>query len=199
MRRSKIAAEHTRQNILDAALTLFDEQGYAHTSINAIAQHIGATRGAVYGHFANKEAILAALAEAEFNILFERNAAAIAGAHVWQNLADNIIAFLQDLRRCPVRLRLFRIIHQQKQSSDTMQALRQRHEAQWQAQCREAVARSKANGELPAHADADYLFFHISITIAGLLDHCLHADEHDPFETHIARTIRTTMNALQQQ
>lgn len=199
MRRRKTAAEHTRQSILDAALVLFDEQGYAQTSINAIAQKIGATRGAVYGHFANKEAILAALADAEFNTFFARNAAAIAGSHIWQSLADTLIALFDDLLRCPVRVRLFRIIHRQTQDSDTLQKLHLAHETQWQAQCREAIMRSKANGELPAHADADYLFFHLSITIAGLMEYSLHAAENDPFKTHIARTIRATMAALQQQ
>lgn len=199
MRRSKIAAEHTRQSILDAALVLFDEQGYAQTGINTIAQKIGATRGAVYGHFANKEAILAALVEDEFSRLHARNAAAIAGEHIWQDLADNIIAFLENMRSCPIRQRLFRIIHQQKQNSATLQALRQRHEAQWQAQCREAVARSKASGELLADADADYLFFHLTITISGLIEYNLcpmcptHTDPHN-----IARVIRTTIHALTQ-
>jgi transcriptional regulator ttgR len=38
MRRTKAEAEQTRNDILKAALILFDEQGYAQTSLSNIAQ-----------------------------------------------------------------------------------------------------------------------------------------------------------------
>ncbi len=48
------AAERTRVNIIDAALSLFSKRGYGHTSLEMIANELGMTRGAVYGHFKNK-------------------------------------------------------------------------------------------------------------------------------------------------
>ena len=53
----------TRQRILDSALHLFAERGYAGTSIRDIAEELGVTKAAVHYHFPSKEQIVAALLE----------------------------------------------------------------------------------------------------------------------------------------
>ena len=60
-RRTKEEAAATRESVLMAALDLFSEKGYSRTTFSDIAKRIGMTRGAVYWHFENKEALLAAL------------------------------------------------------------------------------------------------------------------------------------------
>ena len=77
MRRTKAEAEQTRHDILKAALILFDEQGYVQTNLSDIARKAEVTRGAIYWHFDNKEQIVAALAQAQFDDLMRQNAAAI--------------------------------------------------------------------------------------------------------------------------
>lgn len=47
--------------ILDAALKLFVQQGFAKTRIEDIAQRAGVTGGAIYRYFPNKDALLEAL------------------------------------------------------------------------------------------------------------------------------------------
>ncbi|MEM6459819.1 MAG: TetR family transcriptional regulator [Planctomycetota bacterium] len=47
-------AERTRLRVIDAALSLFSRRGYGHTSLEMIANELGMTRGAIYGHFKNK-------------------------------------------------------------------------------------------------------------------------------------------------
>lgn len=47
--------------ILDAATRMFIEQGYAPTSIDAIADKAQVSKRTVYGHFANKDALFAAV------------------------------------------------------------------------------------------------------------------------------------------
>lgn len=54
-------AEHTRQQILDAARDLFVERGYAGTSVRDIVSTLGITKGSLYYHFASKEELLSAL------------------------------------------------------------------------------------------------------------------------------------------
>ena len=54
MRRTKQDAHKTRAAILEAAETLFLQEGVAHTSLEQIARQAGVTRGAVYWHFKNK-------------------------------------------------------------------------------------------------------------------------------------------------
>jgi AcrR family transcriptional regulator len=51
----------TRQRILDVALELFGEHGYAGTSIADITKRLGMSKAALYYHFAAKDEILEAL------------------------------------------------------------------------------------------------------------------------------------------
>lgn len=53
-RRTKEEALETRNKLLDSAEYLFQSQGVSHTTLQDIAQHAGATRGAVYWHFKDK-------------------------------------------------------------------------------------------------------------------------------------------------
>jgi AcrR family transcriptional regulator len=48
----------TRQRVLDAARSLFDSQGYAETTIRAIAKAAGVSVGSVFTSFASKSEIL---------------------------------------------------------------------------------------------------------------------------------------------
>lgn len=56
-RRSKEEAAQTRQAVLDAARHEFATKGYAAASIVDIAERANVTHGALYHHFANKDAL----------------------------------------------------------------------------------------------------------------------------------------------
>lgn len=62
----------TRDVLIGAARTLFGQHGYDATSIEAILQASGVARGALYHHFATKEAL--------FDAVLDREVAAIANA-----------------------------------------------------------------------------------------------------------------------
>jgi len=53
-RKTREDTEQTRLNILNAALELFHEKGYARTTLEQIARKAGMTRGAIYWHFKDK-------------------------------------------------------------------------------------------------------------------------------------------------
>lgn len=55
----------SRRSILEAAAAVFGERGYDAASTNDIIARAGLTRGALYHHFPSKEAIAAALLEAQ--------------------------------------------------------------------------------------------------------------------------------------
>ena len=61
VRKSKEDAEKTRRAILEAALDVFSEKGYAKTTFDEIALRAGFTKGAVYWYFRNKADLVAAL------------------------------------------------------------------------------------------------------------------------------------------
>ena len=51
------ASTQSRENILRAALELFSKKGYNGTSIDAIAEEVEITKGAIYWHFKDKHAL----------------------------------------------------------------------------------------------------------------------------------------------
>jgi AcrR family transcriptional regulator len=61
----RLPPEQRREQLLDAALTLIVDQGYAGVSIEAVARLAGVTRPVVYDHFPNLGRLLAALVERE--------------------------------------------------------------------------------------------------------------------------------------
>jgi AcrR family transcriptional regulator len=63
--------ESTARAILDAARSLFVEEGYQNVSIRKIAEKIEYSPAAIYSYFASKDDIFLALAEEGFHILFE--------------------------------------------------------------------------------------------------------------------------------
>jgi len=63
----------TRQRIVDAALLAFARYGYRQTSMEAVAEHAGLSRQALYRHFETREALFAAVVE-------ELHASALAAA-----------------------------------------------------------------------------------------------------------------------
>ncbi len=54
-------APETRERILSAAISLFQERGFAGTSIRDLAERAGVTTAAMYYHFEGKDQILEAL------------------------------------------------------------------------------------------------------------------------------------------
>jgi TetR/AcrR family transcriptional regulator, fatty acid metabolism regulator protein len=71
----------TRDKILQAALEVFAEKGYHRALVDDIVRSSRTSKGAVYHHFPNKEALFLALVD-EFSVrLAEAVAAGIAGAH----------------------------------------------------------------------------------------------------------------------
>jgi TetR/AcrR family acrAB operon transcriptional repressor len=63
MRRTKEEAQETRRRIMAAGLRVFDKRGISRTTMEHIAREAGVTRGAIYWHFADKQALLAAIRE----------------------------------------------------------------------------------------------------------------------------------------
>lgn len=59
-------AEATRRYLVEAAAELFEERGYAGTSISDISARSGRTSGSIYFHFGNKEKLAVAVVEATF-------------------------------------------------------------------------------------------------------------------------------------
>lgn len=60
-RKCKEDAEKTRQAVIESALDVFSEKGYAKATFDEIAARAGFTKGAVYWYFRNKADLVSAL------------------------------------------------------------------------------------------------------------------------------------------
>jgi AcrR family transcriptional regulator len=88
-------AEATRQLLVDVARGLFTERGYAATSIEEIIGRAGVARGALYHHFAGKDALFRAVYDAvQADTATRVVAAALAGAEPWEGVRAGLSAFL---------------------------------------------------------------------------------------------------------
>ncbi len=65
------SSETTRKQILDAAYKLFRRQGYSRVSIDEIAKAAKLTKKTLYYHFESKDALLAAVLEAQSELALE--------------------------------------------------------------------------------------------------------------------------------
>ena len=63
MRRTKEDAAKTKKKIVRCAVGLFIKNGYENTSLNMIASKAGVTKGAIYWHFEDKDALLSEIME----------------------------------------------------------------------------------------------------------------------------------------
>jgi AcrR family transcriptional regulator len=90
------AKEQTREALLFAALELFAETGLDGPSLDAICARAGKTRGALYVHFADREALVVALVE---RVLTEYIEALVVAAAQADGLARSIEVFADLLVR----------------------------------------------------------------------------------------------------
>ena len=66
----------TKHKILDEALTLFSEKGFANVFVNEIAERVGIKAPSLYKHYKSKQAIFDAIID-EMNHRFEQQAQAL--------------------------------------------------------------------------------------------------------------------------
>ena len=97
----------TKHRILDEALTLFSEKGYANVYVSDIAEKVGIKAPSLYKHYRNKRAIFDAIID-EMNHRFEQQAQALsisgtdptADAEVYKNMdEEHLIKLGNDLFR----------------------------------------------------------------------------------------------------
>ena len=95
----------TKQRILDEALTLFSEKGYANVFVNDIAERVGIKAPSLYKHYKSKQAIFDAIID-EMNRRYEQQAQALningadpgADAEIYKSMdEDHLVKLGNDL------------------------------------------------------------------------------------------------------
>lgn len=134
-----------RRRLLAAARSLFVERGYADTGTPEIVAAAGVTRGALYHHFTDKQALYLAVVEAEAAAVAEAIEAAGAGVRpgdgdAMRHLLDGARAYLAAMA-VPGRTRLLLVEAPAVLGAAEMRAIDEGHaEATLRAGLAEAIA-----------------------------------------------------------
>src|SRR5579859_1161612 len=109
MSTSKATYHHgdLRAALLHAAMELLEESGEADLSLRAVARRAGVSPAAPYRHYADREALVSAVATVGYRELAERLAAAHPSPSTPEQLASVAIAYVQFALERPA---LFRIM-----------------------------------------------------------------------------------------
>lgn len=179
MRRTKEEAEQTRRAIMAAALRTFDCRGIAKTTLEQIAERAGVTRGAIYHHFVDKQALLAAIREdvslplidrADFTLLTDR-----AGDPL-----ERVERFLLDLFRAidedeALRLAFFVMSFKCEYVGALESELDEyaRKIERTRSQLTDVYAHAQARGDLRACLTPEIAALETTVFLAGLMRLCL--------------------------
>lgn len=128
VRKTKEEAERTFHALLDAAATLFIHQGVAKTTLNDIAHKAEMSRGAIYWHFKNKDAVIQALWERNADKLYEslnKVVSQVTPPHPGASFRLALNEMLQSLIREPEIAQVMRIIIHNVELTDEQTVLQQ--------------------------------------------------------------------------
>jgi TetR/AcrR family transcriptional repressor of mexAB-oprM operon len=185
VRRTKEDAARTRTAILDAAETLFFDQGVGRTSLDEIGARAGVTRGAVYWHFKSKGELISALFERIRLPQEDMVERAIAERHpdplsVIESATRSAIALIST---DPQRRRVFAILfHRCEAVDDIGAALCRQDAAKQQMRCAmvDGFALAETTGRLGPPWTAAVAARTLNATLTGLLSEWLKDPEgHD--------------------
>jgi TetR/AcrR family acrAB operon transcriptional repressor len=129
VRRTKEEAQETRHRLLDAAEVLFQSQGVSQTSLQQIAQHAGATRGAIYWHFKDKADLFNAMMD-RVTLPLEAAAQKVAGgpdADPVEDIERMMVEALKQMTSDPQVRRVFEVATHKVEYTHDMESVQQRH------------------------------------------------------------------------
>ncbi len=174
MRKTKQEAQKTRQHLLNAALEIFWRMGVTRATLQEIAQQAGVTRGALYWHFSNKEALFESLFEQHYSVFMEKldDGALNNAADVWEHLRQSLFDLFRLLEENEQQRKFCQVMFlkcEQTESNQTLTELAGHYHSVCRRQIARALQLSQAQGRLPEHADIELAAIYLESNLVGLL------------------------------
>lgn len=176
-------AEKTKAFIIEKTAALFNEKGYAGTSLNDMTEATGLTKGSIYGNFANKDEV--ALAVFDYNL---KKINTIVKAEVDPSLSykEQLLAYTDiyyNFSKYPLTQGGCPILNTAVESDDTHPALRKKATEAiltWKNNIKKLITKGIEAKEFTANIDADQFALTFIATIEGgiMLSKLLNKPEH---------------------
>jgi AcrR family transcriptional regulator len=180
----------SRERILEAAIELFSERGYAGSGVHEIARRAGIEKAALYWHFGSKEGLLAAVLDRTDAEFVERIAKRVSQSATSDERLDQFVNGLRRLaaeRGHMVRLMLSIAIERgktSKESRDAVQAVFDRTKAAVAHGFEQALGVKLPDADLIARLALAYLD---EASVRAAIDP--DGAEHERFFAHLRRLI----------
>jgi AcrR family transcriptional regulator len=149
-------AERTKQFIIEKTAPIFNEKGYAGTSLNDLTKATGLTKGSIYGNFENKDDVALAVFDYNYNRVVEYIKAKLQAT---ENSIERLLVYPDVYRNylktpflqpgCP-------ILNTATEADDTHPLLKEKAAnalAFWKKAVENQIKRGIARGEIKADAN----------------------------------------------
>jgi AcrR family transcriptional regulator len=163
----RVSSDHLaarRQQILDGARACFTRHGYEGATVRLLEQSVGLSRGAIFHHYRDKEALFLALAEQD-----ARRMADVVAAHGLVQVMRDLVARPDGDERgwLGTRLEVSRRLRTDPGFRDRWQA----HSAALAAAIRERLERQAAAGAVRDDVPVPVLARYLDLVLEGLVSH----------------------------
>jgi AcrR family transcriptional regulator len=149
-RRGRPRSKRVDEAVLEAALELLSERGYARMSVDAVAERAGVSKPTIYLRYPSK----AELAGAALGAAAERGSPARSG-DTRADLIAILRHFRQGLERAFGTAMLANVLAAEHEAPELPERFRAHVVAPMQAELRELLDEARARGEVQAGADVD--------------------------------------------
>ncbi len=166
-------ADKTRQFIIATTAPIFNQKGYAGTSISDLTEATGLTKGSIYGNFENKDEVALAAFDYNYGLLsialtkkIGAETKALDKLRVYLNVFEDL-SYIKALEYgCP-------IFNTAVEADDTHQPLRQKAIAainRWYRSIDGILKEGQENGEIKKNIDAsDFAGAYIALIEGGIM------------------------------
>lgn len=187
MKKTKAEAEQTRQELLHAALETFYHNGVTNTSLQAIAEQAGVTRGALYWHFKNKEDLFDALFEQHFTPFMQQIERVFTlEGNTWHNLQLILRDILFMLENNENQRKFCSIMHAKCEQTGKNAAINQLacqyHHRNYQ-QLQRVLAYCREQGSLPKNINLELASIYLKSSFTGIINIWVYAPEMLPLSS----------------
>lgn len=190
-------AEATRTLILKRAADLFNQQGYAGSSIADIMRATGLQKGGIYNHFHSKDELAVAAFDFAIACMAERYAAALKHQRHTRDRLKAVVAVVSCAAIDPVIAGGCPLLNTAIESDDTHPALRRRAQQAmdaWRLLVRRIVTLGQKKGEIAAIDADEFATLLIAMLEGGIMMSQLYGDL-----VHIQRVVNHVENWIDHQ
>jgi TetR/AcrR family transcriptional regulator, transcriptional repressor for nem operon len=193
-------AERTRQYIIEKTASVFNEKGYAGTSLTDLADATGLTKGSIYGNFENKDEVALAAFEYNFSRITEYLREKIYNRH---SATDRLKVYPEEYRNF-LSLNFLRagcpLLNTAVEADDTHPALREKARQAlqfWRKSVEKIVQQGIDSGEINPKTDVQEFVTMLTCLIEGAVMQAKLTGRNQ--ELHIAMNfLEKQINALKQ-